>query len=121
MKFNLLAVLLVGTTAVAAWDYPQKLGVYSMIQKLTQYKTGSMDERIVYAKLAMFFGDWPTAARLSSAKESQQFRNALLGLVTNINSVRSEAINDSNGVENLEYIIRRIRSSYQDSLRDYFG
>ncbi|KAJ2749015.1 hypothetical protein IWQ56_007320 [Coemansia nantahalensis] len=121
MKLNLLAALLAGATAVAAWTFPQKLGVYSMIQRLAQAKTGSVDERIIYGKLAMFFGDWRTSAWLSSTRESQQYRNALLTLVTDINTVRSDAINDPNGVENLEYIIRRIRFSFQDSLAVYYG
>ncbi|KAJ1719450.1 hypothetical protein LPJ61_006304 [Coemansia biformis] len=121
MKINLLAVLLVAATTVAAWGFPQKLGVYSMIQRLAQVKTGSQDERIIYGKLAMFLGDWRTSARLSSTRESVQYREALLALVTNINTVRSDAINDPNGVENLEFIIRRIRSSFNDSMRAYFG
>ncbi|KAJ2781831.1 hypothetical protein H4R18_002640 [Coemansia javaensis] len=121
MKPNLLALLLFAASAAAGWSFPQKLGFYSMIQRLTEFKTGTGEERVIYAKLAMFMGDWRTSAWLSSNRESAHYREALLALVSDINTARSDAINDPGGVENLEFVIRRIRSSYNDSLKAYFG
>ncbi|KAJ1750783.1 hypothetical protein LPJ79_002622 [Coemansia sp. RSA 1821] len=120
MKSNLLVTILLVACA-AAWTFPEKVGVYSMIHKLTQFPTGSMEERIIYGKLAMFLGDWRNSAKLSSARESSQFRDALLVLLSNVNTVRSDAINDPAGVDNLEYLVGRIRQSYGDSVRAYFG
>ncbi|KAJ2307837.1 hypothetical protein H4S02_008103 [Coemansia sp. RSA 2611] len=120
MRSGLLAFLLFAVCAVA-WNFPEKVGVYSMIHKLNQYKTGSMEERIIYGKLSMFLGDWRNSAKLSSARESTQYRDALLALLSNVNTVRSDAINDPAGVDNLEYLVIRIRQSYGDSLRSYFG
>ncbi|KAJ2173778.1 hypothetical protein GGF45_004304, partial [Coemansia sp. RSA 551] len=71
-----------------------------MIHKLTEFQTGTMKERIVYAKLPIFLGDWNTSAKLSSARESAQFRDALLVLLSNINTVRSDAISDPSGADN---------------------
>ncbi|KAJ2504743.1 hypothetical protein GGI11_007251 [Coemansia sp. RSA 2049] len=120
MRLNILAILtLVGFSL--AWTFPQKVGVYAMIQKLSQVKTGSMDERIIYGKLAMFLGDWRISARLSSSVETTQYRDALFALLSNINAVRSDAINDTAGVDNLDYVVIRIRQSYSNSLQQFFG
>ncbi|KAJ2501408.1 hypothetical protein GGH96_001931 [Coemansia sp. RSA 1972] len=120
MRSGLFAFLLLIVCA-AAWNFPEKVGVYSMIHKLTEFQTGTMEERIVYAKLSMFLGDWRTSAKLSSARESAQFRDALLVLLSNINTVRSDAISDPSGADNFEYLTRRVRMSYGDSLKTYFG
>ncbi|KAJ2555705.1 hypothetical protein EV175_002204 [Coemansia sp. RSA 1933] len=120
MKLNLLAILALCGCSLA-WTFPQKVGIYAMIQKLSQFKTGSMEERIIYAKLAVFLGNWRNSAKLSSAVESSQYRDALFTLLTDINSVRSDAINDTAGVDNLEYVVIRIRQSYTNSIKQFFG
>ncbi|KAJ1844678.1 hypothetical protein LPJ70_002845, partial [Coemansia sp. RSA 2708] len=102
MRGGLLAFLLFAVCAVA-WNFPEEVGVYSMIHTLNQYKTGSMEERIIYGKLSMFLGDWRNSAKLSSARKLTQYRDALLALLSNVNTVRSDAINDPAGVDNLEY------------------
>ncbi|KAJ2807334.1 hypothetical protein H4R20_001327 [Coemansia guatemalensis] len=120
MRSNLLVILLFAVCAVA-WNFPQKVGVYSMIHKLTEFKTGSMEERIIYGKVAMFLGDWRNSAKLSSARESAQYRDALITLLSNVNMVRSDAVSDPAGFDNLEYLVGRIRNSYSDSLKTFFG
>ncbi|KAJ2400557.1 hypothetical protein GGI23_001960 [Coemansia sp. RSA 2559] len=120
MRLNVLAILALAGYSLA-WTFPEKVGIYAMIQKLSQFKTGSMEERIVYGKLSMFLGDWRNSAKLSSAVESSQYRDALFTLLSDINAVRSDAINDTAGVDNLEYVINRIRLSYSNSIKQFFG
>ncbi|KAI9504311.1 hypothetical protein GGI25_004392 [Coemansia spiralis] len=120
MRCNIIAMLALVSFSMA-WTFPQKVGIYAMIQKLAQFKTGSMEEQIVYGKLSMFLGDWRNSAKLSSNMASSQYRDALFALLSNVNTVRSDAINDTSGVDNLEYLVGRIRQSYANSLHQFFG
>ncbi|KAJ2722982.1 hypothetical protein GGI07_002938 [Coemansia sp. Benny D115] len=106
---------------MAVWSFPQKVGVYSMVQRLAGFKTSSQEEQIVYGKIAIFFNDWETSAKLSSPVDSPEYRNALFVLLADIGTTRSEAINDKAGVQNIDYLIDRIKASYGDSIRRYFG
>ncbi|KAJ1829422.1 hypothetical protein LPJ56_000364 [Coemansia sp. RSA 2599] len=92
-----------------------------MVEKLAQFKTSSVEERLIYGKLAIFFDDWESSARLSGSVDSAQYREGLFALLAHINAARSEAISDKGGVENLEYLVSRIRSSYSESIHKFFG
>ncbi|KAJ2055811.1 hypothetical protein GGI17_006507 [Coemansia sp. S146] len=100
---------------------PQKIGIYTMIQKLTEQKVGSAEEHVIYAKLAIFFGDMRSSAKLSYSLDSPQFRDALFSLLTAVGSAKVEAVNDPAGVDNLDYLIGRIRKTYGESLRQFWS
>ncbi|KAJ2878481.1 hypothetical protein GGI21_003186 [Coemansia aciculifera] len=121
MKFGQLATVLLIAGQCLAWSMPQKIGIYTMIQKLTQQQVGSSEEHVIYAKLAIFLGDVPTSAKLSHPLASPQFRDALFSLLTNVNSAKIEAVNDPAGVDNLDYLIGRIRKTYGESLKQFWG
>ncbi|KAJ2587048.1 hypothetical protein H4R99_008275 [Coemansia sp. RSA 1722] len=105
----------------AVWTFPQKIGIYSMVEKLVQFKTSSTEERMIYGKLAIFFDDWVSSAKLSGQVDSAQYREGLFALLAHVNAARSEAISDKGGVENLEFLVSRIRNSYSDSIHKFFG
>ncbi|KAJ2006619.1 hypothetical protein H4R26_001259 [Coemansia thaxteri] len=121
MRISRVATVLLFAGSAMAWTLPQKIGIYSLIQKLAQQKTGSIEEHIIYGKLAVFLGDMPTAAKLSNALESPQFRDALFSLLSNVNTVRSEAISDPDGVGNIDYLVDRIRKTYAESIKVFFS
>ncbi|KAJ2371685.1 hypothetical protein IW150_004482 [Coemansia sp. RSA 2607] len=121
MRPSFLPVLLFASYAAAIWTFPQKIGIYSMVQKLATYKLSSADESMVYGRLAIFYDDWIASAKLSSPVDSSQYRDGLFALLAHINAARSEAISDPAGVENLEYLVTRIRNSYADSVQKFFG
>ncbi|KAJ2437585.1 hypothetical protein GGF42_008578 [Coemansia sp. RSA 2424] len=88
---------------------------------LADKKTGSIDEHIIYGKLAVSLGDTRTAEKLSNALESPQFRDGLLSLISIANTLRSEAIDDPDGVGNFDYLVARIRKTYAESSKLFFG
>ncbi|KAJ2577535.1 hypothetical protein GGF44_003480 [Coemansia sp. RSA 1694] len=120
MKFGWIAAALLLAGHSLAWSMPQKIGIYTMIQKLTEQGVGSSEEHVIYAKLAVFFGDVRTSAKLSNSLQSPQFREALFTLLTAVSSAKVEAVNDPAGVDNLEYLIGRIRKTYGESLRQFW-
>ncbi|KAJ2860563.1 hypothetical protein GGH94_005442 [Coemansia aciculifera] len=121
MKFGRLAAVLLLVGHSLAWSMPQKIGIYTMIQKLTEQKVGSAEEHVIYAKLAIFFGDMRSSAKLSHSLDSPQFRDALFSLLTTVSSAKVEAVNDPAGVDNLDYLIGRIRKTYGESLRQFWS
>ncbi|KAJ2854402.1 hypothetical protein J3B02_002693 [Coemansia erecta] len=88
---------------------------------MAQSEPGSMEERITYGKMAIFFDDWLTSAQLSSPVDSSQYRSGLFSLLAHISTIKSDAAKDPAGNQNIEYLISRIRSSYGDSLYKFFG
>ncbi|KAJ2488812.1 hypothetical protein IWW37_004516 [Coemansia sp. RSA 2050] len=104
-----------------AWTMPQKVGIYTLIQKLAEQKVASAEELVTYAKLAVFLGDVRTAVKFSYSLDSPQFRDAMLSLLTTVGSAKAEAMNDPAGVDNLDYLIVRIRQTYGESLRKFWG
>ncbi|KAJ2368587.1 hypothetical protein IW150_005368 [Coemansia sp. RSA 2607] len=92
-----------------------------MIQKLAQTQPSSMDERIVYGKMAIFFNDWLTSAQLSNNIDTSQYRSGLFSLLAHLNDVKQDAAKDPAGSDNMEYLFLRIKQSYGDSLYRFFG
>ncbi|KAJ2111012.1 hypothetical protein GGI16_000023 [Coemansia sp. S142-1] len=100
---------------------PQKIGIYTMIQQLTQQQVGSSEEHVIYAKLAVFLGDVRSSAKLSYSLDSPQFRDALVSLLMTVGSSKIEAVNDPAGVDNLNYLMLRLRKTYGESLRQFWS
>ncbi|KAJ2741305.1 hypothetical protein GGI20_005279 [Coemansia sp. BCRC 34301] len=120
MNLGRIAAVLLLAGQSLAWSMPQKIGIYTMIQKLTEQQVGSAEEHVLYAKLAVFLGDINTSAKLSHPLQSPQFRDALFTLLTAVGSAKVEAVNDPAGVDNLDYLIARIRKTYSESLRQFW-
>ncbi|KAJ2836527.1 hypothetical protein FBU31_001350 [Coemansia sp. 'formosensis'] len=120
MNISRVAAILFFASHILAWDVLQKLNLYPRIIELVDMKTGSVEEHIVYGKLAQFLADTRTAEHLSYPLRSPQFRNGLLSLISSVNLVRSEAIDDANGVSNIDYLVGRIRKTYAESLKQYY-
>lgn len=114
-------LFLIFTSTGLAWSFAQKVGIYSLIHRLSEFKTGSVEEHVIYGKIAMFLEDWHTSAKLSHGFETPQFRDALYSLMATINTGRSEAISEPAGLDNLEYLLQRIRKSYSSSLSSFFS
>ncbi|KAJ2590825.1 hypothetical protein H4R99_006968 [Coemansia sp. RSA 1722] len=121
MKLKILSVVAFASCAAAAWTAAQKIGIYSMIQRMSQSEINSMEERVAYGKMAIFFDDWLTSAQLSSPVDSSQYRSGLFSLLAHISTIKADAAKDVAGNQNIEYLISRIRSSYGDSLYKFFG
>ncbi|KAJ2744989.1 hypothetical protein GGI20_002526 [Coemansia sp. BCRC 34301] len=120
MKISKAAVILFLSAHSLAWDLQQKFDLYTKILMLAERSTGSIDEHIIYGRLAVSLGDRRAADKLSSTLESPQFRDGLLSLITTINTVRSEAIDDPDGVGNIDYLIGRLRKTYIKSAKQSF-
>ncbi|KAJ2809888.1 hypothetical protein GGI24_007127 [Coemansia furcata] len=92
-----------------------------MIQRLAEQKVASGEEHVIYARLAVFFGDVRASVKLSYPLDSPQFRDALFSLLMTAGSAKVEAVNDPAGVDNLDYLISRIRKTYGESLKQFWG
>ncbi|KAJ2867751.1 hypothetical protein GGH94_000625 [Coemansia aciculifera] len=121
MNLSRVAAMLFLASHSLAWDLQQKINMYLKIIELAEVKTGSVGEHIIYGKLAQSLGDVRTAENLSYLLVSPQFRDGLLSLITTVNLVRSEAIDDPDGVGNFDYLVGRIRKTYAESLKQFFG
>ncbi|KAJ2890936.1 hypothetical protein IWW38_003861 [Coemansia aciculifera] len=121
MRIDKITAILLLSTFSLAWDLREKFDVYSKILMLADKKTGSIEEHILYGKLAVCLDDNRTASKLSNTLESPQFRDGLLSLITTVNMARSEAIADPDGVGSLDYLVGRIRKTYVESSKLYFG
>ncbi|KAJ2780910.1 hypothetical protein GGI15_003378 [Coemansia interrupta] len=121
MQLKVLSLLFLASCAAATWTSAQKIGIYSMIQKLAQTQPSSMDERIVYGKMAIFFNDWLTSAQLSNNIDTSQYRTGLFSLLAHLNDVKQDASKDPAGSDNMDYLILRIKQSYGESLFRFFG
>ncbi|KAJ2688612.1 hypothetical protein IWW39_002084 [Coemansia spiralis] len=121
MKFGRIATILMLAGHSMAWTMPQKVGIYTLIQRLAEQKVASAEELAIYTKLAVLFGDVRTAVKLSYSLNTPQARDAMISLLTTVGSAKAEAMNDPAGVDNLDYLIVRIRNTYGESMKKFWS
>ncbi|KAJ2059572.1 hypothetical protein GGI08_003214 [Coemansia sp. S2] len=120
MNIIRVAAILFLTSHCLASDVQKKGLMYPRIVELADTKTGSVGEHVIYGKLAQALGDVRSSEKLSYMLVSPEFREGLLSLIATVNLVRSDSIDDPEGVGNFDYLLGRIRKTYAESLKRFF-
>ncbi|KAJ1935790.1 hypothetical protein FBU59_005271 [Linderina macrospora] len=109
-------LLFIGICAAADLSIGQLAGMYAMVQRLAQYKTFDGHEQDIYAKLAVFLGDFETANALYVHPQTANYRNALYKLMDSVVMVKAQSRDNYIASLNADYLANRIRMSYIASL-----